>query len=209
MRISEERARENRDRIVGAASELFREKGFDGVAVGELMQSAGFTHGGFYNHFDSKEALAVEALRSAWTEMAKERARAANLPELFRHYLSRAARAAPGKSCPAAALAGDVGRQPQTVKAVFAEGLESMIQSVEQGLPDGPGATARDRAINLVTRMVGALMLSRAVPDDNPLVDELLDAVRRAAQSEVAPHSAGHPVASLLEHPQMPSEQLE
>jgi TetR/AcrR family transcriptional repressor of nem operon len=182
MRISKAQAKENRDRVVGAASELFRARGFDGVAVGDLMKAAGFTHGGFYNHFSSKEALAAEALQSAWDEMAAERERAGDLPNLLKRYLSRAARRAPGKSCPAAALAGDIGRQPAAVREVFAEGLDGMIASIEAALP--PGEDARDRAVQLVTRMVGALMLSRAVPDDSPLADEILAAGLRGALRE-------------------------
>jgi TetR/AcrR family transcriptional regulator, transcriptional repressor for nem operon len=186
VRISKEQARENRERVVVAASQLFRERGFDGVSVGDLMQAAGFTHGGFYNHFSSKDSLAVDALESAWAQMARHRARAGDLGQLLTSYLSRAARRAPGKSCPAAALGGDVSRQPAAVKSAFAAGLESMIQSVEHATAPNEGACARERAINLVVRMVGALMLSRAVPDDSPLADELLDATLRCAQRELA-----------------------
>src|SRR5262245_36187102 len=112
MRISKAQAQANHERVVDVASELFRTHGFEGVAVSDLMRASGFTHGGFYNHFASKEALAAEALQSAWTQMAAERARARDLAQLLPSYLSQAARKAPGKSCPAAALAGDVGRQP-------------------------------------------------------------------------------------------------
>ena len=179
MRISNAQVKRNRERVIGAASELFRAKGFDAVAVGDLMNTAGFTHGGFYNHFDSKEALAGAALQSAWSEMAKERTRAPDLPRLLTSYLSRAARKAPGKTCPAAALAGDVGRLPKAVKTVFAQGLEDMIRSIEERLPANTDVPGRERAVNAVTRMVGALMLSRAVPDDAPLGDELLDSTLR------------------------------
>jgi len=181
VRISKAQAQENRDRVVAAASGLFRTHGFDGVAVGDLMKAAGFTHGGFYNHFASKEALAAEALAGAWAEMAAERSRARDLEQLLTRYLSRAARGAPARSCPAAALAGDVGRQPPAVKAAFADGLEGMVQSVQEGLGGAGDQAARERAINLVTRMVGALMLSRAVPDDHPLAGELLDSTLRGA----------------------------
>ena len=72
MRISKEQARENREKVVETASRLFRERGFEGVGVSDLMKTAGFTHGGFYNHFSTKDALATEALESAWSEMATE-----------------------------------------------------------------------------------------------------------------------------------------
>jgi TetR/AcrR family transcriptional regulator, transcriptional repressor for nem operon len=185
MRISKAQAKENHDRVVSVASELFRAKGLDAVAVGDLMKAAGFTHGGFYNHFDSKDALIAEALQSAWAQMARERARARDLEQLLGRYLSRAARRAPGKSCPAAALAGDIGRQSSATRAVFAEGLEQMIQSVQAGLPATGDGSTRDRAVNMVARMVGALLLSRAVPDDSPLADELLDATLRGARRAI------------------------
>lgn len=194
MRISKEQVARNRERVIGAASRLFRAKGFDAVAVSDLMKIAGFTHGGFYNHFSSKEALAAEAVQRAWTEMATERTRARDLKQLLEHYLSRAARDAPGKTCPAAALASDVGRQPADVRTVFAAGLEGMIRSIEERLPDGDGTSERERAINLVTRMVGALILSRAVPDDAPLSDEILKATLRGATRDLSTrrsHSAG------------------
>ena len=75
MKISKAQAQENRERIVGAASTLFRERGFDGVSVGDLSKAAGFTHGGFYNHFASKDALAARALESAFASMAGHRER--------------------------------------------------------------------------------------------------------------------------------------
>ena len=186
MRITKAQAKENRDRVVAAASELFRAQGFEGVAVNEVMAAAGFTHGGFYNHFGSKEALAAEAVRSAFEEMAKRRERAPDLAAMLRGYFSKAARRAPGKSCPAAALAGEVGRQPDAVRASFADGLEQMIASVEARLPPGRHALSRrERAVGLVARMAGALALARAVPEANPLADELLEASLRAALREL------------------------
>lgn len=185
MRISKAQAQANRDRVVDAAAGLFRARGFEGVAVSEVMRAAGFTHGGFYNHFASKEALAAAALAQAWREMAAERDRAGDLPQLLARYLSPASRRAPGKSCPAAALAGEVGREGAEMKTVFAEGLEGMIQSITAALPLREAASGRSRAIELVAGMVGALMLSRAVPDDSALAEELLQATLQGALREI------------------------
>lgn len=183
MRISKEQAAENRERVVEAASGLFRERGFDGVAVADLMRAAGFTHGGFYNHFPTKEALAAETLGRAFDEMAAVRAQKAGMPEMLTAYLSRAARRVPSKGCPAAALAGDVARQPPPVREVFADGLEGMIESfaAQIGGPD-----ARARATALLAQMVGGLMLSRAVPDDHPLADEILKATLARCLADIA-----------------------
>ena len=186
MRISKQQAQQNRERVLDTASALFREQGFDGVGVGDLMKAAGFTHGGFYNHFASKDALAAEALDHAWTEMAAQRARADDLAQLLSGYLSRAARNAPGRNCPAAALGGDVSRQSDAVRAVFTDGLEDMIRSVEALLPPSDTAPDRARAVSLVNRMVGALMLSRAVPDDSPLANEILETELHAALAEAS-----------------------
>lgn len=172
MRISRTQARENHEQVVRTAAELFRERGFDGVAVNDLMKAAGFTHGGFYNHFASKEALSAEALDQAFHQMGAERARTESLDDLLVKYLSDAARQAPGKTCPAAALAGDVSRQSDLVKGVFADGLERMIESVAARLPDNP--ESRSEAINLLTRMVGALVLARATPGASELGREVL-----------------------------------
>ncbi|HEY5754537.1 MAG TPA: TetR/AcrR family transcriptional regulator [Steroidobacter sp.] len=139
---------------------------------------------GFYNHFESKEALAQEAIASAWQAMARERQRASNLRVLLTAYLSKRARNAPGKTCPAAALAGDVARQSSALQSSFADGLEGMIQSVSEHLQGDP-ASVRKQALGLVTRMVGALILSRAVPAASHLADELLDTNREAALAEL------------------------
>ncbi|WP_375286445.1 TetR/AcrR family transcriptional regulator [Sphingomonas sp.] len=187
MRISKEQARENREKVVETASRLFRERGFEGVGVSDLMKTAGFTHGGFYNHFSTKDALATEALESAWSEMATERATASDLSRLLMAYLSRPTRDSPGMSCPAAALAGEVARQSDAVRTAFAGGLEEMIESIRQRLPDNETEHSRQQAVALVAAMVGALILSRAVPDETKLADELLEATLSSALRGLKP----------------------
>ena len=183
MKISKEQAQANREAIVETAATLFRERGFDGIGIGDLTRAAGFTHGGFYNHFKSKDALAAEAVSAAFATMAAHRERARDLPEMLTHYLSQAARKAPGRSCPAAALGSDAGRGDEDLKTAFAGGVEGMIAWVQARLPDTPDARAR--AVGVVTRMVGALMLARATPD-GPLADELLETNLQLAISELS-----------------------
>jgi TetR/AcrR family transcriptional repressor of nem operon len=182
MKISEEAARANRERIVNKASELFRANGFDGVAIGDVMKAAGFTHGGFYNHFVSKDDLAADAVGHAFAQMAAVRAEAPDIKVLLSLYLSDAARRVPARSCPAAALAGDVSRASKSVRTAFATGLEEMVTSVGEGLGDAD----RARAINLVAKMVGGLALSRALPDSHPLAREVLEAVLSGALDDAA-----------------------
>lgn len=188
MRITKEQAEQNRERVIDAASELFRTHGFGGVGVADVMKEAGFTHGGFYNHFDSKEALAAEATRRAFDRMAAHRERARDLEEMLTGYLSRASRKAPARSCPAAALGSEAANQPDRVKAEFARGIEGMVASVQQRL--GPygltDAEARRRAVAIVATMAGALTLARAVPDDDPLAHEILAAGLEGCLAEAA-----------------------
>ncbi|CAN5907562.1 TetR family transcriptional regulator [soil metagenome] len=184
MRISRDQAQQNHDRVVTTAAKLFRERGFDGVAVGDLMKAAGFTHGGFYNHFKSKDELSAQALDQAFRQMDDHRAAVENLDDLISQYLSEAARRAPGRTCPAAALGGDVARQGEPVKQVFAEGFERMVASMAQRLPEGP--EARAQAIALLARMAGALALARAMPEGSDLGREVLAAALEACLKDVA-----------------------
>jgi TetR/AcrR family transcriptional repressor of nem operon len=184
VRITENQAAKNRQKVVAKASRLFREGGFDGISVNELMKAAGFTHGGFYNHFESKDALAGEALDYAFRQMDGVREAVPSLDEIITSYLSEQARKAPGSTCPAAALAGEVARQSDDIKGVFAEGVERMIGSIANMLPKTP--SARDEAVDLVCRMLGALVLARAMPASSSLGRELLaTATERCLKSTI------------------------
>jgi TetR/AcrR family transcriptional repressor of nem operon len=172
VRITENQAEKNRQRVVAKASKLFRESGFDGISVSDLMKAAGFTHGGFYNHFESKDELAGEALDYAFRQMDELREGMPTLDEFITSYLSEEARNAPGSTCPAAALAGEVARHSDDIKSVFAEGVERMIVSIADLLPKAP--SSRDEAVDVVCRMLGALVLARAMPASSSLGRELL-----------------------------------
>ena len=187
MKISKAQSQANRARIVETAAALFRERGYDGVGVADLMAAAGLTHGGFYKHFDSKADLMVEA---ATCGLARTSSGDAPLdPKAFLGlYLSREHRDAPADGCTLAALCGDAARQSGPVKAVFAAGLERMMAPPEGGNKNEPGhekAGARARRLALIAQAVGAVMLSRACPDDSPLVDEILEVCRNAALKQI------------------------
>jgi TetR/AcrR family transcriptional regulator, transcriptional repressor for nem operon len=193
VRITEIQAQKNRQRVVAKASRLFREGGFDGISVNDLMKAAGFTHGGFYNHFESKDALAGEALDYAFRQMDGVRERIPTLDEFVTSYLSEEARNAPGSTCPAAALAGEVARQSDDIKGVFAEGVERMILSIANLLPKAP--SARDEAVDVVCRLLGALVLARAMPASSSLGRELLatatERCRKSAMRSNKPRRGG------------------
>ena len=175
MRITKEKKQENHDRIVAIASELFRERGFDGVGVADLMEKAGLTHGGFYNHFASKEALIAEAATRGFVETS-ERYAGYGVGDVIDAYVSRAHRDLRGQGCPAAALSGEAARLPEDVRAVFGAGIAGLVSSLEGSLAGQPNARAQ--AISLLAQAVGAVVLSRACQDGSALADEILDTCR-------------------------------
>src|SRR5260370_42078437 len=111
MRVSREKAAENRERIVDTAARLFREKGFDGVGVDEIMNGAGLTHGGFYGHFGSKEDLATETVLRAPQRSAQSQSRFTNLGDVVSADLSELHRAGRANGCPISALRADIARE--------------------------------------------------------------------------------------------------
>lgn len=185
MRITKAIKQANHERIVETASRLFRERGFDGVGVAELMKRAGLTHGGFYNHFRSKEDLIAQASAQGFANMAQRYGGQGALATIER-YVSRQHRDAPGHGCPAAALAGEAARQTGETRAVFAAGIEALVRDLQEDLGQTHADPAvRARAIGILAQAVGALVLSRACPDDAPLADEILQASRAACREAV------------------------
>jgi TetR/AcrR family transcriptional regulator, transcriptional repressor for nem operon len=182
MRVSRQKAAENRERIIEAAGALFREKGFDRVGVADIMRAADLTHGGFYGHFESKDDLTAQASERAMTRAATNWGKiVADAPDnpyaaLLKHYLSPRHRDDPGQGCAFAALSGDAARCGKPVRTAFAEGLERLIEIVAKTVPSRSKAVRRRRAVAAVAELVGALILSRAV--DSSLSDEILDSAR-------------------------------
>ncbi|NTZ70036.1 helix-turn-helix transcriptional regulator [Pseudomonas protegens] len=194
VRVSKAQAQANREHIVETASELFRERGFDGVGVSDLMAAAGFTHGGFYKHFGSKADLMAEASACS---LAKSLAgvKALDVPGFIDVYVTREHRDGRGSGCTMAALCGDAARQSDDVKATFAEGVEHTLQTLGDKYPTRPDAApeeGRRKMIDLLSRAVGAIMLSRACPDDSALADEILE-VCRAEMFASLPVDKGKP----------------
>lgn len=177
MRVSRQEAAANRERIVEAASRLFRDKGFDGVGVDAVMKAAGLTHGGFYGHFASKRALMAEATARAVDRSTVWQRGAKSLAELVAGYLSPRHRADRAHGCPVAALSGDAARQPPALRKTLAAGVSGQIDRITSLLKRGTPAARRRRAIATYAGMVGALTLARAV-DDPALAEEILTAAR-------------------------------
>ncbi len=182
MRITKQRAAENRERVVEEAARLFREKGFDGVGVAELMAAAGLTHGGFYNHFGSKDdveaAACAHVLENSVDRLqaiaADPEERARGFAAYRARYVSAAARDAPAASCPMVAFAGDLSRQSKGVREAYARGLAAYLDA----FTDASGGP-RAQAIRDFAGLLGALTLARSVAASNPaLSDEILAAAR-------------------------------
>lgn len=188
MRISKEAAAANRARMVKAAAQLFREKGVDAIAVADLMKAAGLTHGGFYNHFESKDALAAAAYREAFdhaVERAEHRGtRIATegldkvLTDYIDHYLSQETIDSPGTSCPLSALGTDAARHGTLLRAEFANGVRRYIDVFARLMP-GRKERRRRRAIATLSTLIGAVTLARACSGaDDGLADEIVAAAK-------------------------------
>jgi TetR/AcrR family transcriptional repressor of nem operon len=192
MKVTKAQAEANRAHVVETASQLFRERGFDGVGVADLMAAAGFTHGGFYKHFGSKADLMAEstACGIAQTTALSE---GVDASEFVRHYLSREHRDGRATGCTMAALGGDAARQPESVRVAFADGVEHLVAALSQhsGASDAAGtARARARILDALAHAAGALVLSRACPDESPLADEILAVSRDAILESLRPRQA-------------------
>jgi TetR/AcrR family transcriptional repressor of nem operon len=181
MKVSREQAAANRERIIEVAGKLFRENGFDGIGVADLMQAAGLTHGGFYGHFKSKDDLAAQACSRAMARALEKWAALARLPrgdaraEIIKQYLTESHCDGPGNGCLFAALGSDVGRQGRAIRRAFRKGLESQVDVLGKVAPSRSRAAKRKQALADMAQMVGAMVLARAV-DDRTLAKEILDA---------------------------------
>lgn len=175
MKVTKAQAQENRERIVQTASVLFRERGYDGVGIAELMSTAGFTHGGFYKHFQSKADLMAEAAAYSFAQSNAQMSDF-DIVSFVQKYLSREHRDAPGDGCTMAALCTDAGRHAEPLKETFLTGIENQLASLSNG---GESTTEERKAIiNAIAHAVGALVLSRACPDDSLLAEEILEVCR-------------------------------
>ncbi len=186
-RVSRAQAQSHREQITDASARLFKERGLKAVSVADLMGAAGLTHGGFYGHFESKDALAGVAAAHAFGQSAerwKKRAAAesddaARRAALVDKFLTHKSMKDVGMGCPSVSMAGDVAREPADapIRAAYVDGLETLVRilsSVEAGPDD---ATKRRAALADYATMAGALLLARAT-EGAPLSAEILAAAR-------------------------------
>lgn len=159
------------DRILDTAARVLRESGFQGVGVADIMKRAGLTHGGFYAHFASREALLAEALERAGQDSQERLRRALDagagegspFRSLVENYLSERHLKAADRGCPVAALLSDVPRQSEAVRAAAGERIRALVGTVAAAL--GAAASPEDAGV-AASQMVGALQIARALGDN-------------------------------------------
>jgi AcrR family transcriptional regulator len=176
------------DRIVDAAARAIRRSGYNGTGVADIMKDAGLTHGGFYAHFPSREAMLAEAADRAGSESVAMMERIAAklpqqqaLPAMLQAYLSKEHVEGIETGCATAALGSEMPRQTPEVRRAATRRIKEMIDLVARHSPDWGQPGAHERALVTVATMVGALMLARAV--DEP---KLSDGLRESALRHLA-----------------------
>jgi TetR/AcrR family transcriptional repressor of nem operon len=207
MRYSREHKLETHARIVRKASVRLREKGAHGIGVADLMKDAGLTHGGFYAHFDSREALVIEAFTHAmdrsierWRKLADQTPPEKRLAMIVNTYLTPLHRDDPGHGCSVPALGAEIARESPKTRRAFAGRLEQMIDTLAAQLPGVPRKAARKQAMAAIATMMGTLVLAR-VAGSGDFSEELLGAGRdavldRAKSAKVKKSASKKTVAS-------------
>jgi TetR/AcrR family transcriptional regulator, transcriptional repressor for nem operon len=185
MKVTREQCEENRQRILDVAGRLFREKGFDGIGVADVMKAAGLTHGGFYGHFKSRDDLVAQSCTKVlsgtaniWRKTARRRSEE-GARAIVDAYLSPKHRDHPGTGCPFAALGGEVARQGKQVRRAFTEGVRAVLEELAGVTTGRSKAARRQKALATMSGLVGAIVLARVV-DDRTLSDEILAAAAAA-----------------------------
>ncbi len=189
----QKRKRASHRRILAAAGRHLRKDGIDGLSVGEVMADAGLTHGGFYAHFDNKQALVKDAFtdaadeaRDMWFERLDDIRGAESLKWLAGRYLRPRHREHLEDSCLFAALSMDAARDQPSTRDVFDKALGKTVAAVAAKLDQLPAAEARSQAIVFLSLCIGALNLSRAVAGEE-FSDEILRTARQFAASLAPP----------------------
>lgn len=193
MRYSREHKLETHERIVKRASVRLREKGAHGIGVADLMKDAGLTHGGFYAHFDSREALVIEAFAYAmdrsterWRKLGELTPPDKRLAAIVDSYLTTTHRDDPGHGCAVPTLGAEIARESPKTRKAFAAKLEQMVDMIAEQIPGLPRKTARKQAEATLATMMGTLVLAR-IAGSGEFSDEILAAGREAVLERATP----------------------
>jgi TetR/AcrR family transcriptional repressor of nem operon len=190
MRVSRAQAEQNREAVINGASRLFRAHGFDGIGLKDLMKGAGLTQGGFYKQFKSKDDLAAQASRRAmetatrrWSSVAA--AGPDPLEAVIGLYLSNAHREEKSEGCPLVALGSDAARQSEEMRAPFQDGISAHLEILEELISGAESPGTYDKAMAMLSLMVGAVTISRILKDEEMwqrFLNVAADEVRRIAR---------------------------
>jgi TetR/AcrR family transcriptional repressor of nem operon len=191
MRYSENHKQETRARVLKVAAKALREKGPDKLGVADVMRAAGLTHGGFYAHFPSKEAFLTESLNEVFAQSGERMKGLVEglgprgaLSAYIDYYVSKSHRDNPASGCPIVALNSDLPRQPKKFRAAFDAGVKRLTEKLATWITAIGIEDADKVAVSVLSAMVGAVALSRAVSDPN-LSNELLDAARAGIKARL------------------------
>jgi TetR/AcrR family transcriptional repressor of nem operon len=179
---------ETHTRIVKVAAKRFRELGLEGIGVADVMKEAGVTVGGFYKHFGSRDELVVEALATAFKDLDVWEEHTADMAHLLQNYLTEAHRDAPGTGCAMGALVGDMTRGSKSARALYTARVKRSLAFFSALLPSNRRSDKRRRALLILSALLGAINLSRAVSDPN-LSQEILHGVREELIGLVKPEA--------------------
>jgi TetR/AcrR family transcriptional regulator, transcriptional repressor for nem operon len=178
-----------RNRILERASYGLLRKGIYGISVADLMKLAGMTHGGFYTHFESREALVIEAFALAidrtvdrWLKLIK--GKPVGIEAIVESYLNRYHRDNPGNGCPLPSLSADISRSSPETRRTFTKKLDGMIDVLTRLFPRESAEVARQDAVGALATMIGSIVLARAV-GNKMLSDDILEAGRQAVRNQV------------------------
>jgi TetR/AcrR family transcriptional repressor of nem operon len=198
MNAKAEQKQRSHQTILESAARLIRERGIGGARVADVMQGAGLTVGGFYAHFNSKEALIDEALRRTGRQMRERlfaqlehRSLRDRAEIILKRYLSTAHRDEAERGCPLPAVVGEVATSAGEHRAVLAAEVEAMAQQLQSQLGPGAGPSPRQLALGLVALMYGGLALARALRGSE-LSDEVLKACRAIGTAATRPPAASN-----------------
>jgi TetR/AcrR family transcriptional repressor of nem operon len=193
MRYSKEHKFQTHAKIVKRASIKLREKGAHGIGVADLMKEAGLTHGGFYAHFDSRDALVIEAVTHAmdrstekWRKLTEETTPDKRLSKIVNSYLAPDHRDNPGQGCAVPALAAEIARESAKTRRVFAGRMEQLIDMLADQYQGLPRKAARKQATAALATMMGSLVMAR-ITGNGELSDEILKSGRDAVLSAAGP----------------------
>jgi TetR/AcrR family transcriptional repressor of nem operon len=192
MRYSREHKLETHARIVKKASMRLREKGAHGIGVADLMKEAGLTHGGFYAHFDSREALVIEAFGYAmdraaerWRKVVEQVPPDKRLSTIVEGYLTSQHRDDPGSGCTVPTLGAEIARESPKTRRAFAAKLEQMVEMMADQILGVPRKVARKQAMAALATMIGTIVMSR-IAGTGEFSDGILGAGREAVLGRAA-----------------------